>query len=300
MLRTLGRQIKEFKLASILTPICMLAEVIVENFIPLLMAIIIDSIGSGDLKKIYITSLVMLLLALVGLITGFGGGVFGAKASTGFARNLRKAMYENIQTFSFSNIDKFSTAGLVTRLTTDVTNMQNAYQMILRMAVRAPFSMIVAMIMAFTVSPKLASIYLIAVIILGIILALLTTRVYGYFSQVFKKYDELNESVQENVTAMRVVKAYVREDYEKGKFGKASYNVYRMFIKAEGLVSLNAPFMMTTVYTCILLISWLGAKAIVASGNNAMLGLTTGDLTSLLAYCMNLSLIHISEPTRRS
>lgn len=288
MLRTLGRQIKEFKLASILTPICMLAEVIVENFIPLLMAIIIDSIGSGDLKKIYITSLVMLLLALVGLITGFGGGVFGAKASTGFARNLRKAMYENIQTFSFSNIDKFSTAGLVTRLTTDVTNMQNAYQMILRMAVRAPFSMIVAMIMAFTVSPKLASIYLIAVIILGIILALLTTRVYGYFSQVFKKYDELNESVQENVTAMRVVKAYVREDYEKGKFGKASYNVYRMFIKAEGLVSLNAPFMMTTVYTCILLISWLGAKAIVASGNNAMLGLTTGDLTSLLAYCMNI------------
>lgn len=288
MLRTLGRQIKEFKLASILTPICMLAEVIVENFIPLLMAIIIDSIGSGDLKKIYITSLVMLLLALVGLITGFGGGVFGAKASTGFARNLRKAMYENIQTFSFSNIDKFSTAGLVTRLTTDVTNIQNAYQMILRMAVRAPFSMIVAMIMAFTVSSKLASIYLIAVIILGIILALLTTRVYGYFSQVFKKYDELNESVQENVTAMRVVKAYVREDYEKGKFGKASYNVYRMFIKAEGLVSLNAPFMMTTVYTCILLISWLGAKAIVASGNNAMLGLTTGDLTSLLAYCMNI------------
>ena len=288
MLRTLGRQIKEFKLASILTPICMLAEVIVENFIPLLMAIIIDSIGSGNLKKIYITSLVMLLLALVGLITGFGGGVFGAKASTGFARNLRKAMYENIQTFSFSNIDKFSTAGLVTRLTTDVTNMQNAYQMILRMAVRAPFSMIVAMIMAFTVSPKLASTYLIAVIILGIILALLTTRVYGYFSQVFKKYDELNESVQENVTAMRVVKAYVREDYEKGKFGKASYNVYRMFIKAEGLVSLNAPFMMTTVYTCILLISWLGAKAIVASGNNAMLGLTTGDLTSLLAYCMNI------------
>lgn len=288
MLKTLGKQIKEFKLASILTPICMLAEVIVENFIPLLMAIIIDSIGSGNLKKIYTTSLVMLLLALVGLITGFGGGVFGAKASTGFARNLRKAMYENIQTFSFSNIDKFSTAGLVTRLTTDVTNMQNAYQMILRMAVRAPFSMIVAMIMAFTVSSKLASIYLIAVIILGIILALLTTRVYGYFSQVFKKYDELNESVQENVTAMRVVKAYVREDYEKGKFGKASYNVYRMFIKAEGLVSLNAPFMMTTVYTCILLISWLGAKAIVASGNNAMLGLTTGDLTSLLAYCMNI------------
>lgn len=287
MIKTLGRQIKEYRLVSLLTPLCMLAEVVVENFIPLLMAVIIDSIGTGDLKKIYLTAGIMMLLALAGLLTGFGGGIFGAKASTGFAKNLRKAMFENIQTFSFSNIDKFSTAGLVTRLTTDVTNMQNAYQMILRMAVRAPFSLLVAMIMAFTVSPKMASVYLVAVLILGIILVFMTTRAFKYFNQVFTKYDALNESVQENVTAMRVVKAYVREDYERGKFGKASYNIYKMFIKAEGIVVLNAPIMMTTVYTCILLISWLSAQAIVSGGNVAP-GLTTGNLTSLLAYCMNI------------
>ena len=287
MIRTLGKHIKGYITASVLTPLCMLAEVVVENFIPLLMSVIIDSIGTGDLKKIYITSAIMLLLALAGLITGFGGGVFGAKASTGFAKNLRKAMFANIQTFSFSNIDKFSTAGLVTRLTTDVTNIQNAYQMILRMAVRAPFSLIVAMIMAFSVSPRMASIYLVAVIILGIILAFITGGAFKYFSQVFKKYDELNESVQENVTAMRVVKAYVREDYERKKFSKASYNVYKMFIKAEGIVSLNAPIMMTTVYSCILIISWLSAQAIVAGGNLPP-NLTTGNLTSLLAYCMNI------------
>lgn len=288
MIKTLGKQIKEFKLVSILTPISMLAEVVVENFIPLLMATIIDSIYTKDLKKVYITAGIMLLLAVAGLIAGWLGGVFGAKASAGFARNLRKAMFDNIQTFSFSNIDKFSTAGLVTRLTTDVTNMQNAYQMILRMAVRAPFSLIVAMIMAFSVSPRLASIYLIAVVILGAICALIVTNAFKYFNQVFKRYDALNESVQENVTAMRVVKAYVREDYEKGKFGKASYNIYKMFIKAEGIVSLNAPVMMTTVYSCILLISWMGAHMIVASGNNPAIGLTTGNLTSLLAYCMNI------------
>ncbi len=288
MIKTLGKQIKEFKLVSILTPISMLAEVVVENFIPLLMATIIDSIYTKDLGKIYLTAGIMLLLGVAGLIAGWLGGVFGAKASAGFARNLRKAMFDNIQTFSFSNIDKFSTAGLVTRLTTDVTNMQNAYQMILRMAVRAPFSLIVAMIMAFSVSPRLASIYLIAVVILGAICALIVTNAFKYFNQVFKRYDALNESVQENVTAMRVVKAYVREDYEKGKFGKASYNIYKMFIKAEGIVSLNAPVMMTTVYSCILLISWLGAHMIVASGNDPVVGLTTGNLTSLLAYCMNI------------
>lgn len=288
MIKTLGKHIKEFKLASILTPIGMLGEVIVENFIPLLMATIIDSIGTKNLTEIYKTAGIMMLLAVAGLAFGWMGGVYGAKASTGFAKNLRKAMFDNIQTFSFSNIDKFSTAGLVTRLTTDVTNVQNAYQMVLRMAVRAPFSLIVAMIMAFTVSPKLASIYLIAVIILGCICALIVTNAFKYFNQVFKRYDAMNESVQENVTAMRVVKAYVREDYEKGKFGKASYNIYKMFIKAEGIVSLNAPVMMTTVYTCILLISWLGANMIVASGNDSLVGLTTGNLTSLLAYCMNI------------
>ena len=288
MIKTLGKHIKGYTAASILTPVGMLGEVIVENFIPLLMATIIDSIGTGDLAEIYKTAGIMLLLAIAGLIFGWMGGVFGAKASTGFAKNLRKAMFDNIQTFSFSNIDKFSTAGLVTRLTTDVTNMQNAYQMILRMAVRAPFSLIVAMIMAFTVSPRLATIYLIAVIILGCICAIIIFFSFKYFNQVFKRYDAMNESVQENVTAMRVVKAYVREDFEKSKFGKASHNIYKMFVKAEGIVSLNAPVMMTTVYTCILLISWLGANMIVASGNNPVMGLTTGNLTSLLAYCMNI------------
>ena len=285
MIKTLGKHIKEYKLVSALTPLGMLAEVIVENFIPLLMAAIIDSIGKGDLTTVYKTAGIMLLLALAGLIAGFMGGVWGAKASTGFAKNLRKAMFEKIQTFSFSNIDKFSTAGLVTRLTTDVTNVQNAYQMILRMCVRSPFSLIVAMIMAFVVSPRMASIYLGAVIILGIILAIITLKAYKYFSQVFKKYDVLNESVQENVTAMRVVKAYVREDYERGKFSRASYNIYRMFIKAEAIVSLNMPAMQLTVYSCILLISWFSANAIVDCGNTTF---TTGDLTSLLAYCMNI------------
>lgn len=287
MLKTLGKYTKGVRVASVLTPFGMLAEVIVENFIPLLMAVIIDSIGKGDLTTVYKTAGIMLLLALAGLVSGIVGGVFGAKASTGFARNLRKGMFENIQTFSFSNIDKFSTAGLVTRLTTDVTNMQNAYQMILRMCVRSPFSLIVAMIMAFSVSPRIASIYLIAVIILGVFLAVITVNAHKYFTKVFEKYDDLNASVQENVTAMRVVKAYVREDYERGKFGKASYNIYKMFIKAEAIVSLNSPVMMTTVYACILLISWLSAKAIIASGNMAP-GLTTGNLTSLLAYCMNI------------
>lgn len=287
MIKTLAKHIKGVRLASVLTPLGMLAEVIVENFIPLLMAIIIDSIGNGDLNTVYKTSGIMLLLALAGLATGIVGGVFGAKASTGFARNLRKAMFENIQTFSFSNIDKFSTAGLVTRLTTDVTNMQNAYQMVLRMCVRAPFSLIVAMVMAFSVSPRIASIYLIAVLILGVFLALITAKAFKYFNKVFEKYDALNASVQENVTAMRVVKAYVREDYERGKFSKANYNIYKMFVKAEGIVAFNSPLMMTTVYTCILLISWLSANAIVAGGNVAP-GLTTGNLTSLLAYCMNI------------
>ena len=288
MIRTLAKEIKEYAVVSVLTPYGMLAEVIVENFIPLLMAKIIDSIGKGDLKTVYLTAGIMLLLALAGLLSGFMGGVWGAKASTGFAKNLRKAMFEKIQTYSFSNIDKFSSAGLVTRLTTDVTNIQNAYQMILRMCVRAPFSLITAMTMAFFVSPKMAQIYLYAVLILAVFIVIITINAHKYFTQVFKKYDAMNESVQENVTSMRVVKAFVREDYEKGKFGKASYNIYKMFIRAEGIVSLNAPMMMLMVYSCILLIGWTGAHLIVESGNNPDVGLTIGDMTSLLAYCVNI------------
>ena len=213
---------------------------------------------------------------------GIGGGVFGAKASTGLARNLRKAMYENIQTFSFSNIDKFSTSGLVTRLTTDVTNIQNAYQMMLRMAMRAPFSLIFAMLMSFYISPRLASIYLIAVVLLGVILAIIVGNATKHFNQAFPKYDDLNESVQENVSAIRVVKAYVREDYENKKFKKASENIYKIFCKAEGIVAWNSPVMSLAVYACIILISWIGAHMIVQDQ------LTTGQLMSLLTYCMTI------------
>ena len=283
MLKTLGAHIKEFKKQSILTPICMILEVIFEMFIPYLMASIIDEgVNNGDMKHIVLVGLGMVGLAACGLTTGVLGGTFAARASTGFARNLRSAMYDNIQTFSFSNIDKYSTAGLITRLTTDVTNIQNAYQMLLRMCMRAPISLITAMVMAFTISPRLATIYLVAVGVLAIILSFIIRFAMKYFTEVFKRYDDLNASVQENVSAIRVVKAYVREDYENKKFGKASYNVYKLFLKAENVLALNGPVMMLTVYSCIMLISWFGAHMIVGGS------LTTGELTSLLAYCMNI------------
>ncbi len=281
MLKTLGAQIKEFKRDSVLTPVFMIGEVIMETIIPLLMASIIDDgVTAGNMKHIYFIGGLMLLAALSSLILGILGGQFGSRASAGFARNLRKAMYENIQTFSFSNIDKFSTSGLVTRLTTDVTNMQNAYQMILRMCMRAPASLICAMIMSFVISPRLASVYLAAVA--GCVLAIIVTQATKHFSQAFPKYDALNESVQENVSAIRVVKAYVREDYEIKKFKNASNNIYKIFCKAEGIVVWNGPVMNLTVYSCILLISWLGAHMIVQDS------LTTGQLMSMLAYCMNI------------
>ena len=283
MLKTLGSQIREFKKDSLLTPVFMILEVIMETVIPLLMASIIDDgVEKGDIHHIYMVGAAMVLIAALGLLFGVLGGKYGARASSGFARNLRKAMYENIQTFSFSNIDKYSTAGLVTRLTTDVTNIQNAYQMILRMCVRAPFSMICAMVMAFAINAKLAAVYLVAVIFLGGCLALIIRQATKYFNQVFEKYDDLNASVQENVSAIRVVKAYVRADHDKKKFKKASENVYHMFVKAESLIAWNTPLMQFTVYACILGISWLGAKMIVADT------LTTGELMSLLTYCMNI------------
>lgn len=283
MLKTLGAHLKEFKKASIMTPIFMILEVFFEILIPYLMASIIDDgVEKGDMRHIVIVGLLMLGLAACALTTGILGGKYGAIASTGFAKNLRKGMYDNIQTFSFSNIDKFSTAGLITRLTTDVTNIQNAYQMILRMCMRAPVSLIFAMIMAFTISSKLASIYLVAVLILAVVLAFIIKFATGYFTQVFRRYDDLNSSVQENVSAIRVVKAYVREDYEKEKFSKASYAVYKLFMKAEKVLVLNGPVMSLTVYSCIMLISWVGAHMIVGGE------LTTGQLTSLLTYCMNI------------
>ena len=283
MLKTLGAQLKEFKRDSIKTPIFMILEVLMEMIIPFLMASIIDDgVEKGDIRHICIVGIFMIVAALIGLYAGIMGGVCGANASAGFARNLRKAMYENIQKFSFSNIDKFSTAGLITRLITDVTNVQNAYQMLLRMFVRAPISMVCAMIMSFYINARLATIYLVAVLILGVALFFIIHKVSGYFQEVFEKYDDLNASVQENVSGIRVVKAYVREDYENRKFSKASYNVYRMFVKAEKILSYNAPLMQITVYGCILGISWLGAKMIVSDT------LTTGELMSLLTYCMNI------------
>lgn len=283
MIRTLASQIKEYKKASIATPIFMILEVIMETIIPMMMASIIDNgVSVGDAGHIYKMGVLMLLAACFSLFCGFMGGKYGAKASTGFAKNLRKAMYENIQTFSFSNIDKFSTAGLVTRLTTDVTNIQNAYQMLLRMCMRAPFSLICAMVMSFAVNTRIATVYLIAVLILGAILTVLLTRTTKYFNSIFQKYDDLNESVQENVSAIRVVKAYVREDHEKEKFTKASGNVCRLFTKAEAMICLNMPIMQFAVYTCILVISWMGAHMIVSNT------LTTGDLSMLLTYCMNI------------
>ena len=283
MLRTILKEVKEYRRASIATPCFMILEVLMETMIPFLMASIIDDgVNVGNLGHIYRVGGLMIIVAILGLIAGMLGGRFGAKASTGLARNLRESMFNHIQTFSFANIDKFSTAGLVTRLTTDVTNVQNAYQMSLRMLMRAPSSMICALIMAFTINHRLASIYLIAVIFLGVLLFFLIRHATRYFRMAFPKYDELNASVQENVNAIRVVKAYVREDHETSKFRKASENIYNIFVKAECNVILNTPLMMFTVYTCILLISWIGAKMIVVDT------LTTGELMSLLAYCMNI------------
>ena len=283
MVRRILSEVKEYTLPSLITPLCMILEVAMEMVVPYLMASIIDyGVYAGNMNHILKTGLFMVLAAIVGFIGGILGGKFGAVASTGLARNLRKSMYENIQTFSFSNIDKFSTSSLITRLTTDVTNIQNSYQMILRMAMRAPASLIAAMFMAFYINARIARIYLIAVCILAIFLVCIMLSATKIFRQAFPKYDELNESVQENVTAIRVVKAYVREDEQISRFKKASQAIYQIFCKAEGKVVLNGPVMTLTVYTCILTISWIGAKMISVGD------LTTGELMSLLAYCMNI------------
>ena len=283
LIRTIAKEIREYKWASIATPLFMLLEVLMETLIPYLMASIIDKgVNAGDIGHIYRIGGLMIVAAAIGLLAGMAGGRFGAKASAGLAKNLRESIFGHIQTFSFANIDKFSTAGLVTRLTTDISNIQNAYQMVLRMMMRAPSSMICALIMAFAINRRLASIYLIAVVFLGIILFFIIRHATRYFQMAFPKYDELNASVQENVSAIRVVKAYVREEHETSRFRKASENIYRIFVKAEHNVIVNAPLMQFTVYTCIILISWTGAKMIVSNE------LTTGELMSLLTYCMNI------------
>ena len=271
MLKTLAGQIKEYKTPSIITPCFMILEVLMEMLIPLLMASIIDDgVEAGNLSHIFVMGGLMLVIACISLFSGIMGGRFGAEASTGFAKNLRKAMFENIQTFSFANIDKFSTAGLITRLTTDVTNVQNAYQMILRICFRAPISLICALFMSFYISPKLASVYVVAVIILGLFLSFMITKAHRYFSATFEKYDELNASIQENVSAIRVVKAFVREDYEKERFGKANTNLSQMFTQAEKILAFNGPLMQLASYGCIIAISWLGAKMIVNEPDDAL------------------------------
>ncbi len=283
MLSRLLSEVKEYTLPSVLTPVCMVVEVAMEMLVPYLMASIIDNgVYAGNMNHIYKIGLMMVLAALIGFIAGILGGRFAAVAAAGLAKNLRKSMYDNIQTFSFSNIDRFSTSSLVTRLTTDVTNIQNSYQMALRMAMRAPASLIVAMFMAFYINARIARVYLIAVILLGCVLALIIASATKTFREAFPKYDALNESVQENVSAIRVVKAYVRENEQIGRFQKASRAIYDIFVKAEGKVVLNSPIMMLTVYTCILTISWLGARMISVGD------LSTGELMSLLAYCMNI------------
>lgn len=283
MLKTLLKHVKEYKLPSILTPIVMLLEVFMETLIPFLMASIIDNgVNAGNMSHIIKIGILMIVVAIIGLLGGILGGRFGAVASTGFAKNLREAMFNRIQTYSFSNIDKFSTAGLVTRMTTDVNYVQNAYQMTLRIAMRAPATLLCSLLMAFNISPRIASVYLAAVCFLAICLFFIIRRATSTFRQAFPKYDELNASVQENVSAIRVVKAFVREEEETRKFKKASSNIYNIFVKAESNVVLNGPLMQFTVYSCIILVSWIGAKMI--SSNE----LTTGELMSLLTYCMNI------------
>jgi len=283
MIRLLLKEVKEYKKASIATPLCMIWEVAMEMCIPFLMASIIDDgVTKGDMGHIYKVGGLMIVIAVLGLIAGLLGGRFAAKASTGFAKNIREKVFNHIQTFSFANIDKFSTAGLITRLTTDITNIQMSYQALLRMFTRSPVTLICAMAMAFYIDARIASIYLIAVIFLGVVVISIMKRAMKYFQQAFPKYDELNAAVQENVSAIRVVKAYVREEEETSKFKKASQNIYKIFVKAEKNTIYNGPIMQLTVYSCILLISWLGAKMIVSNT------LTTGELMSLLAYCMNI------------
>lgn len=283
MIKTLLGQVKEYKTAALLAPLFTVSEVLMEVLIPFVTAAIIDKgIEAGNLRQVYLYGGLMLLMACLSLVFGVLAGRFSAKASSGLACNLRESIYEKVQTFSFSNIDKFSTAGLVTRMTTDVTNVQNAAQMILRVAVRAPFMMICSMMMCFFISMKLSLIFLVAIVVLGAALFFIMAKTTKVFNQVFRKYDDLNASVQENVSAIRAVKAFVREDYENTKFEQAAQKLYALFVKAESRLALNNPVMMLVVYGCILAISWFGAQFIVAGD------LTTGSLTSLFSYVMGV------------
>ena len=283
MIKTLAKCIGKYKKESIITPIFTAVEVFLEILIPFITASIIDKgIQAGDMRKVGIYGGIMLVIAFLSLFCGIQAGKYAAAASTGFACNMREKMYENIQTFSFSNIDKFSTAGLVTRMTTDVTNVQNAYQMIIRIAVRAPLMMICSITMCVIISPRLSLIFFVALIFLGFVLFFIIYKVTPVFTSGFEKYDELNASVQENISGIRVVKAFVREDHEKKKFNKAADNLYKTFVKAESFLAFNNPTMMLVVYGCIVALSWFASHFIVSGS------ITTGNLTSMFSYVMSM------------
>lgn len=283
MIKTLAKCMGKYKKESIITTIFTAVEVFLEILIPFITASIIDKgIQAGDMRKVGIYGGIMLIIAFLSLFCGIQAGKYGAAASTGFACNLREKMYENIQTFSFSNIDKFSTAGLVTRMTTDVTNVQNAYQMIIRSVVRAPLMMICSITMCVIISPRLSIIFLVALIFLGFVLFFIIYKVTPVFTSGFEKYDELNASVQENISGIRVVKAFVREEHENKKFNKAADNLYKTFVKAESFLAFNNPTMMLVVYGCIVALSWFASHFIVSGS------ITTGNLTSMFSYVMNM------------
>lgn len=283
MIKRILQEVKEYRKASFLAPIFMVGEVVLEISLPFLMSFIIDKgVSQGDMTEVTKYGVIMIVAAFGSLFCGAMSGKYAAYASAGFAKNLRRAMFYNIQDFSFHNIDKFSTAGLVTRLMTDVTNIQNAYQMVLRMCVRAPLTLVCAMAMTFVINAELSMVFLYAIAFLGIVLIFIMKFAHPIFLQVFNRYDDLNASVQENITNMRVVKAYVKEDYEISKFNKASYNIYRMFKNAENILIFNSPAMQLSMYACILAISWLGARMIVGGS------MTTGELMSMMTYTTNI------------
>ncbi len=283
MIKTILGQVGQYKKSSLLSPLFAALEVVMEVLIPYITAQLIDEgIEGGDIGKVYLYGACMIVMAMFSLTFGVLAGKYAANASSGLACNLRESMYENIQRFSFANIDKYSTAGLITRMTTDVTNIQNAYQMIIRIAVRAPFMLVSSLVMCFFIQPDLSMVFVVAILFLALILMMIVRMAMKVFDKVFKKYDGLNASVQENVSAIRVVKAYVREEHENEKFGKASKELYDLSVKAEGIVAFNSPVMMFTVYGCIIALSWFGAHFVV---NETM---TTGELTSMFSYVMSI------------
>lgn len=289
MLKTLAGSLREYKKSSFAAIFFSGIEVIFEIVIPLCMSNLIDNgIEKSNMSMVWKFGILLLVFALLQLATGMLSAYTAAKASTGFSANLRQDMYDNMQTFAFSNIDRFSTASIVTRLTTDVTNVQNAYQMIIKLAVRGPVMLIVSMIVSFRINRQISLIFLAIVPVLGVLLALIVRKVHPVFEKVFHTYDDLNNVVQEDLRGIRVVKSCNREDLEISKFKKISQDIYKGFAKAEQMLALNSPLMQICMYTCMILTSWIGAKAIVASGNNAALGLTTGDLTALITYSIQI------------